>query len=331
MKFFTRFSRFCSVFAILALTSFFVESNSNNGFGNFAELEQIEADPGSADTAEVKGFFAPPAWLFQDDDANSAKQVALGALPSALKKKAVKLSPSDFLSIAQIVEYGKGNFPKTEWNVFRYEVWQIAQRTKAKYPVSCTTLQMYDWMMKTFRLESNFRSDIKTPLGSAAGIFQCTKGNRDKLGFPKNWRELSPLQQLPWYQVYLWRALDNMNCVEIRDRCDFYMINFMPAFADKSDNSKLASACAGTCKKFNRGKKHYCAYHANMAFDMNKDGRIYKYEVAALLNKKFTPGTKHFLGSVFPNLNSIKVSVDSECFDMLSFALKMPLTNFYLI
>jgi len=315
------------MFALFTLTSFFAESNVNSGFANFDELEQIEADSVESEAAEVKGFFAPPAWLFQEEDASQAKEVALSVLPGSLKKKAEKMSASDFLTIDQLVKYGKGNFPKTEWNIFRFEVWQIAERTKQKYNVGCSAYQMYDWMMKTFRLESGFRSDIKTPLGSAAGLFQCTKGNRDKLGFPKNWRDLSPLQQLPWYQVYLWRALDNLNCPEIKDRCDFYMINFMPAFADKSDNSRLASACGGTCKKFHRSKKFYCAYHANTAFDLNKDGRIFKYEVAALLTKKFTPGTKHYLGAIFPLLNNVKVSVNNEHIDMLAFALKMPLTN----
>lgn len=331
MKFFTQFSRFCSIFALLVMTSFFAESNVSSGFANIDQLEQIEADSTTSDTAEVRGFFAAPTWMIQEQEASEAKEVAMAVLPKTLKKKAAVISPSDFLTISQLVRYGKGNFPETEWNIFRFEVWQIAQQTKDKYNVGCTVFQMYDWMMKTFRLESGFRSDIKTPLGSAAGIFQCTKGNRDRLGFPKNWRELSPLQQLPWYRVYLWCALDNLDCSKITDRCDFYMVNFMPAFADKPDNSKLATACGGTCKKYNKRKKYYCAYHANPAFDLNKDGKIFKYEVAALLSKKFTPGTKHYLGMMIPSLYSIKVSVNSEHIDMLAFALKMPLTNFHLL
>ena len=177
MKFFTQFSRFCSIFALSVLTSFFAESNVSSGFADIAQLEQIEADSTTTDTTEVRGFFAAPAWLFQEQDANEAKEVALAVLPKSLKKKAVDMSPSDFLTISQLVQYGKGNFPKTEWNIFRFEVWQIAQQTKDKYNVGCTVFQMYDWMMKTFRLESGFRSDIKTPLGSAAGLFQCTKGD----------------------------------------------------------------------------------------------------------------------------------------------------------
>jgi len=331
MRLFTLFSRFCAIFAFLVITAFTAESHLNG-----SAVDNVEAfDDDEAFDADSSYFVLPVAAAEAEAcELENTKATVLSILPTSMRKRAEPIETGDFLTIQQLVQKGAGNFPQTKWNTFRFMVWGIAAEAKATYPnLGCETLQLYDWMMKTFRLESGFRSDIKTPLGSAAGLFQVTAGNRKRLGFPNNWTKLSPLEQLPWYKVYLFHALDHMGIdhAQIKDCCDFYMINFMPAYAGCADNKVIASACGGKCKKFGRSK-HFCAYHANTAFDLNRDGRIQKYEVGQLMERKFLPASTKAkkgakTGSLLDVEQGIKVPLNSEHFDMLAFNFRMPLTN----
>ena len=338
MRIFYILSRFCAIFAFIVASAFTAESKLD---ADLLISREASEDVAAADSDSTYFVLPVDAEEAENKALKQAKTSVLSILPKSLKKRAEPIAEGDFLTIQQIVEKGEGNFPATKWNLFRFAVWNIAVETKQAHPeLGCEPLQLYDWMMKTFRLESGFRSDIKTPLGSAAGLFQVTAGNRKKLGFPSNWTKLSPLQQLPWYKKYLFAALRNwtdvkgrthgMDHAQIKDRCDFYMINFMPAYAACEDSKVLACACGGTCKKYGRSK-HYCAYHANTAFDINKDGKILKYEVGQLVDRKFNPKPSKKskkLSGVFPDgENSVKVPLNSEHFDMLAFNFRMPLTN----
>lgn len=347
MRTLNMFSRLCAIFALLVCTSFFAETRMGKAYGHELsylddkELDEMEADSSSLVAVDSSAlYFSLP--LFEDTEAEQErigseyKRQLLSVLPAALREKASAVEIGNFLTIAQIVNYGKGNFPKTEWNMFRYEVWCIAVRLRKDYKIPVKDLQLYDWIMKTFRIESGFRSDVKNRMGSAAGIFQVTASNRKRLGFPSNWVKLSPIEQLPWYDVYVRHHLSAgyIDPTKIEDRCDFYMINFMPAYASSPDSKCIARACGGTCKKYGK-KKHYCAYHANTAFDLDKDGAIYKREVAALLNKKFEQKSKSNKnignagkGNGLTPVMSYNVNVMiSEHLDMLSYSVKMPLTN----
>lgn len=264
------FSFLTKSFAVLALMMATAFSISSTPYDEGAESDA--------------GYFQ----LEMEEISTDQREVVQAIIPTKFHKKLEKLENSDFLTIQQLVKYGNGNFPKTNWNCFRFEAWEIALRTKERYPsIGLTELQIYDFMMKTFRLESGFLANAATKLGTAQGIFQCTASNRKRLGFPKNWLKLSPIQQLPYYEKYLFASLDAIkDHSKICDRGDFYMINFMPAYADAADTKVLARHCGGKCKAFGHSK-HFCAYHANKAFDLNKDGKITKGEVHQLVDRKF--------------------------------------------
>lgn len=338
MNLFYSFTKCCSLFSVVMFLFFTWDIALRNDFSKvaagFVDEEALDSDSTyfelSLPCVEVSAV---------DEEASAAKEAVLAAIPKNLADKITSsVSSSDFLTIQQLS--GRQNFPQTSWNVFRMEVWKTAEETKAQYPnLNCSQLQLYDWMMKTFRIESGFQSGVKNRFGSAAGIFQITKGNRKTLGFPSNWTDLSEVEQLKWYKVYLFHCLDRngFDHSKIKDRCDFYMINFMPAYATSGDDKVIATACGGTCRKYGKSK-HYCAYHANSAFDLNKDAKIQKYEVSNVLDRKFTPKQPKVrkskkLSSVDSKLGQdasfdyVKVNLNSEHFDMIAYLLKSPLTN----
>jgi hypothetical protein len=320
MRIFTLFSRFCLIFSLFVISAFTIDNRESNGISDEACAE--EALAAKMELTEI----------------DRIKKNLLSILPASMARRATPIESGDYLTIQQLIEKGEGNFPATSWNLFRFDVYSIALETKERYPrLGSDVLQLYDWMMKTFRIESGFRSDIKTPLGSASGIFQITGSNRRRLSFPSNWRELSPRQQLPWYKVYLFASLDGIkNHSLINDKCDFYMINFMPAYADSKDSKIVASACGGKCKKYGKSK-HFCAYHANHTFDLNKDGKIQKYEVGNYLERKFKLKSSKPSKKGVRKLSSceieqsIKVLLNnshSEYFHMLAFNFQTSLINF---
>jgi hypothetical protein len=180
-----------------------------------------------------------------------------------------------------------GDKKLSKWDLFRLKVYQASCSIKEKYPeMGATPDQIYDWSMKTFYRESRYLADAKNPHSSAYGIFQAMSTTRKELNMPKN---ISAIQQVKYYEDYICKQINQqkLDVSNIRDAVDWYMITFYPALADKPDK-KVFAKCVSTnkwiCSK--KGGWKRCNYHANQAYDVNKDCVIYKEEIGNhLLNK----------------------------------------------
>ncbi len=176
----------------------------------------------------------------------------------------------------------------TNWDYFRLKVYQCANNIKKKYPdINATPEQIYDWSMKTFRQESSFKFDAQNPHSSANGLFQAMANTRKELNMPKN---LPLIKQVPYYEQYVCRKIDGqrLNVTKIKSALDWYLIVFYPNLSDESDNTTFAK-CGGYAKKFCTHRKGWksCNYHANILYDLNKDGRIFKHEIGKHLFSKY--------------------------------------------
>lgn len=176
----------------------------------------------------------------------------------------------------------------TNWDYFRLKVYKTAVNIKNKYPdINATPEQIYDWSMKTFRQESSFKFNAQNPHSSANGLFQAMADTRRDLNMPKN---LPLIKQVDYYEQYIYRKINGqkLNVSKISTALDWYLIVFYPNLADDSDNTIFAK-CGGYAKKYCTHRKGWksCNYHANVLYDLNKDGKIFKHEIGKHLFSKY--------------------------------------------
>lgn len=177
----------------------------------------------------------------------------------------------------------------SEWDHFRLKVYQTALNLKKRYPnIGGTPEQIYDWSMKTFYQESKYNKDAQNPHSSAYGLFQAMANTRKSLNMPKG---LRLIEQVPYYEKYVCGQIDNqrLDVSKIGSPLDWYLIVFYPNLSDKNDSTVFAK-CGGYEKKrcVKRGGWKRCNYHANVLYDLNKDGVIYKSEIGQHLLQKYS-------------------------------------------
>lgn len=176
----------------------------------------------------------------------------------------------------------------TNWDYFRLKVYQCATNIKKKYPnINATPEQIYDWSMKTFRQESSFKFNAQNPHSSANGLFQAMADTRRDLNMPKN---LPLIKQVDYYEQYIYRKINGqkLDVSKISTALDWYLIVFYPNLSDDSDNAVFAK-CGGYARKYCIHRKGWksCNYHANVLYDLNKDGKIFKHEIGKHLFSKY--------------------------------------------
>jgi hypothetical protein len=168
----------------------------------------------------------------------------------------------------------------TRWDHFRLKVYQIALNIKKKYPkIGGEPENIYDWTMKTFYRESRYNHEAQNPHSSANGLFQAMASTRKTLRMTKN---MSQFKQIEMFEEYITMQINSqkLRVENIDSAIDWYMITFYPALSDDSNDTVFAK-CGGfnkiRCRKWPSWNR--CNYHANSAYDMNKDGVIYKSEI----------------------------------------------------
>lgn len=168
---------------------------------------------------------------------------------------------------------------KSEWDKFRYNVYQIAGDIKNEFPnIGASQIQIYDWSMKLMFHESRFDPNAHNSI-DAQGLFQAIPSTR-------KWLKCGTLKGRHWsyqlraYREYVSKSLKSLNVSQINDFGDWYYIGLYPAHADKPDWVVFGKRGA-----WNRlGSNYRC----NKGLDANKDGIITKGEVYALVLKRCT-------------------------------------------
>lgn len=166
---------------------------------------------------------------------------------------------------------------KTEWDKFRYNVYQIAGEIKKDHPnIGATHVQIYDWSMKLMFHESRFDPNAHNSI-DAQGLFQAIPSTR-------KWLKCGTLKGKHWsyqlkaYHEYVNKSLQSLNVTQINDFGDWYYIGLYPAHADKPDNTVFGKK--GSLSKLGAN------YRCNKGLDENKDGVITKLEVRKLVLKR---------------------------------------------
>lgn len=172
----------------------------------------------------------------------------------------------------------------SKWDKLRYSTYLLATELNQKYKFGMTDIKLYDSLMKTFYAESTYKTGDKAinKNSGAKGIIQFLKSTRKKLDIPDDINEYALHDQIPFVKRYIEHKikLHKINTSKIDDFIDVYLIVFAPAYSDNDMDSTLYSK---KCKSKSSCK---CAYHANKAYDINRDGKINKQEVRDFIVKK---------------------------------------------
>ena len=193
-------------------------------------------------------------------------------------KNEIERSSSNLDKLLLKAKHDRNNL--TRWDHFRLKVYQTALSIKRKYPnIGGEPENIYDWTMKTFYRESRYNHEAQNPHSSANGLFQAMASTRKTLGMTKN---MSQFKQIEMFEQYITMQINSqkLRVENINSAIDWYMITFYPALSDDSNDTVFAK-CDGNakirCKKWPSWNR--CNYHANVAYDINKDGVIYKSEI----------------------------------------------------
>lgn len=189
----------------------------------------------------------------------------------------VKPKKSEYKSIKELVA-NRTSTNLTYWDECRLRTWDLADSLDKEYPdLKLGQLEIYDYSMKVFAIESCHDSSAKNKCSSARGIFQAMKFTRKRYNMPQDFVSLGYVEQIYWYGVYMRGFFDNtrkITIASITKPIDFYLIIFYPKLVGKSLSAKFAS----------RGSKEY---DQNNGYDLNRDGTIYKSEIEKAIMKRF--------------------------------------------
>jgi hypothetical protein len=194
------------------------------------------------------------------------------------KKSHVVLTKKEQLTISKNgVEQLTPKTIKTEWDKFRYTVYQIAGNIKQDFPdIAATHIQIYDWSMKLMFHESRFDPNAHNSI-DAQGLFQAIPSTR-------RWLKCGTLRGKHWsyqlqaYEEYVKKSLKSLDVTQINDFGDWYYIGLYPAHADKPNWTIFGKK--GAWNKLGAN------YRCNKGLDANRDGVITKGEVYALVLKR---------------------------------------------
>ena len=181
----------------------------------------------------------------------------------------------------------------SEWDKFRAVAYDTCVSIGRRHKFGMTDLQIYDGFMKTFFAESKFHASKKAinPITKAKGLIQWMPSIRKKLNIPDNVYHFKLVDQLPYVSKYIdFKMKDNrINGRYVNSFVDIYCLVFAPAYADAPDNAGFYKSCTQRkkqCPYKRNGKGKRCAYHANSAYDVNKDGVIRKNEISKYILDK---------------------------------------------
>lgn len=219
------------------------------------------------------------------------KDIATGAVPLA------DLSANCESPIWDIV--GREKKFLTDWDRFRLAAFDTAQALRKDYGFNLTDVQVYDGLQKTFFAECKFKGSAANPISSAKGIIQFMKSTRKRLDIPHDIDKLPEIKQLHYVSLYYRDCIKRhkIDGRKIDSFIDLYMVVFAPSCTTAPDWKTVYTSCLHRhkgCgyfkrpngKRMNRGRR--CAYHSNLGYDTDGDGRITKAEIRdRILNKHY--------------------------------------------
>ena len=166
----------------------------------------------------------------------------------------------------------------TNWEKFRYEVYQTSIRIKNMFPkLPMNHRTIYECSMKLMWHESGYDPNAKNSKGSAEGLFQAISSTKKTLGIKGDFTRMNEFEQLKYYEKYIILHLRNVDVTQIKDLTDWYYLGLYPAHADKPDWTLFASKWGNKEMRQN--------YRYNSGLDLNKDGKITKGEVGQKMAK----------------------------------------------
>lgn len=164
----------------------------------------------------------------------------------------------------------------TEWDRFRFAVYQVACSLKKEHDLKVSEITIYDWCMKLLFHESRYNANIRNSI-DAQGLFQAIPSTRKwlKCGrlVGKHWS-----YQIKYFHKYLYQSLKSIDTDRIDSFGDWYFIGLYPAMADAPDHVVFGSKWGTKTQRAN--------YRCNKGLDSNKDGIIYKGEVEETVLKR---------------------------------------------
>jgi len=164
---------------------------------------------------------------------------------------------------------------------FRKKIVEIA---KELWPNNFLTMANY--LMAIIKFESNFNPQATNSGSTATGLIQWLESTAKGYGTTTaELKQMTAIQQLDYVKRYF-EPLKNKQVEFV----DFYLQVLYPASAGKSEHTVFANSKDKLTPGIGNEDSRVRSYEPNKGLDTNKDGKIMKSEIAAIMQKYVTDG-----------------------------------------